>query len=52
MSEVAKQRLVGTLLVLLAIIVSAFFLIENANNHAEAQNEQITPAFNLRNRDG
>ena len=47
MSEVAKQRLVGTLLVLLAIIVSAFFLIENANNHAEAQNEQITPAFNL-----
>ena len=48
MSEVAKQRLVGTLLILLAIIVSAFFLIENANNHAEAQNEQITPAFDLK----
>lgn len=47
MSEVAKQRLVGTLIVFLAIIICAFFLVKNANKHAEVKNEQITPAFNL-----
>ena len=41
-----KQRLVGTLLVLLTIAISAFFLVKNANNHAEVQNEEIALAFN------
>lgn len=46
MAEVGKQRLVGTLLVLLTIAISAFFLVKNANNHAEVQNEEIALAFN------
>ena len=48
MAEVAKQRLVGTLLVLLTIVISAFFLVKNANNHAEVQNEEAAPAFNMK----
>ena len=44
----AKQRLVGTLLVLLTIVISAFFLVKNANNHAEVQNEEAAPAFNMK----
>ena len=41
-----KQRLVGTLLVLLTIAISAFFLVKNANNHAEVKNEETALAFN------
>ena len=48
MAEVAKQRLVGTLLVLLTIVISAFFLVKNANNHAEVQNEEAAPALNMK----
>ena len=46
MAEVGKQRLVGTLLVLLTIAISAFFLVKNANNHAEVKNEETALAFN------
>ena len=46
MAEVGRQRLVGTLLVLLTIAISAFFLVKNANNHAEVQNEETARAFN------
>ena len=46
MAEVGKQRLVGTLLVLLTIAISAFFLVKNANNYAEVQNEETARAFN------
>ena len=46
MAEVGKQRLVGTLLVLLTIATSAFFLVKNANNHAEVKNEETALAFN------
>ena len=46
MAEVGRQRLVGTLLVLLTIAISAFFLVKNANNYAEVQNEETALAFN------
>ena len=48
MAEVGKQRLVGTLLVLLTIATSAFFLVKNANNHAEVQNEEPALVFNTK----
>ena len=46
MAEVGKQRLVGILLVLLAITISAFFLVKNTNNHTGVQSEKIAPVFN------
>ena len=46
MSEVLRQRLVGTLLVMLVIIASAFLLVKNANDKADVQNAQIVPKIN------
>ena len=46
MAEVGKQRLVGTLLVLLTIAISAFFLVKNANNHAGVKDKETARAFN------
>ena len=46
MSEVLKQRLVGTLLVLLVVIISAFLLVKNANDKADVQNAQVVPVSN------
>lgn len=45
MADITKQRLIGALLVLTVILITALVLVENANENIDETNEIVLPKF-------